>query len=140
MQERSKTKANRESYSTLPGRLCANPTKAANASPYQVNWRSLWASAKAAVIKLKIARDIVPCGYVRQIVSLVRDDFCIFDEGKRQNQKAKVKEPDCIVFGLRCSFLPFAFCLHRRCRNRRGQVTQVVAHNRRAQYPWRLLA
>ena len=82
MQERSKIKANRESYSTLPGRLCANPTKAANASPYQVNWCGLWASAKAAVIKLKIARGIVPCGYVRQIVSLVCDDFCIFDEGK----------------------------------------------------------
>jgi len=52
MQERSKIKANRESHSTLPVRLCANPTKAANASPYQVNWRGLWASAKAAMIKL----------------------------------------------------------------------------------------
>jgi len=30
-------------------------------------------------------------------------------KAKGKNQKAKVTEPDCIVFGLRCSFLPFAF-------------------------------
>jgi hypothetical protein len=74
-------------------RLCANPPKAANASPYQVNWCGLWASAKAAVIKLKIARGILPCGCVRQIVSLVHDDFCIFDEGKRQKARGKNELP-----------------------------------------------
>jgi len=41
MQERSKIKANRESHTTLPVRLCANPTKATHASPYQVNWCGL---------------------------------------------------------------------------------------------------
>src|SRR5436305_5637895 len=60
MQERSKIKASRESHSTLPVRFCANPTKAANASPYQVNWRGLWASAKAIVIKLKSSEVFCP--------------------------------------------------------------------------------
>jgi hypothetical protein len=89
MLDRSKIKANRDRHATRPVRRCANPTKAANASPYQVNWRGLWASAKAAVFKLKIVGGIMPCGCLRQIVSLVHDDFCIFDEGKRQKAKTK---------------------------------------------------